>query len=552
MKRWQTTHLLAPALLLTACPADESRSTAGETSPFSSAPATTSDTSPPDTSTSGNPTANSDSQTTDPSDSDTDSDIKLDVSSNFDLGGDDTGGEEIPPTCDNIEDFPSTSVGCEFWGAQVPSSASALPYGISVGNPGEEVATIVIEDMRGAGNTLREVTTFTLDPKQSQLVSLNGTGGLLPGSHMVSPNGLSEVAAFRVTSDIPVTSMQIFPVGGGPSHVSEASLLLPTNALDTSYLGLGYPNTLGGNGFITVVATQDATTVTTSEGDVMLDAFDAWTYSVPEPTGFFVGSDQPVAVFGGVQCTLIPGQPWYACDHLEEQLVPLATWGQEYVAPRHPQRVPEINSAPEDVYWRVVAAADDTTITLDPPVFGGGTINLTSIGEFQEFATAESFTASGDQPFMLVQYMSGCYNVIDETAQPSTCNQGPTGDPYMIQVTPIEQWLRSLPFLTDTSYPRDFVMLMREQGTSIELDCLGEVTADHFTAIAGTPYEVGYVDLDINGAGGEGACVDGAQFLTADGPVGVMVGGLDWATSYGYPGGMSLGSLWVPPQDPPG
>src|SRR4029434_5527996 len=113
---------------------------------------------------------------------------------------------------------------------------------------------------------------------------------------------------------------------------------------------------------------------------------------------------------------------------------------------------------------------------------------------------------------------------------------------YMIQVTPIEQWLTSLPFLTDTSYPRDFVMLMREQGTEITLDCLGVVPADHFTAIAGTPYEVGYVDLDIAGMGGEGNCVDGEQFLSASAPIGVLVGGVDWATSYGYPGGMSLGS----------
>ena len=489
-------------------------------------------------------------QTSSTSTSGNDSGLKLDVAVDFDVG-DDTGGV-IPPSCDNIDEFPSTSVGCEFWGVQVPSYASGLPYGISVGNPGEEVATIVIEDMRGAGNTLREVTSFTLDPKHSELVAINGTGGILGGSHMVAANGLTEVAAFRVTSDVPVTSMQIFPVGGGPSHVSEASLLLPTNALDTSYIGLGYPNTLGGNGFVTVVATQDATTVTTTQGDVMLDAFDAWTYAVPEPTGFFIGADQPVAVFSGVECTLIPGQPWYACDHLEEQLVPLATWGQDYVAPRHPQRVPEINSQPEEVYWRVVAAADNTTVTLDPPVFGGGAISLANIGDFQEFATAQSFTASGDQPFMLVQYMSGCYNVITETGQTSNCNQGATGDPYMIQVTPIEQWLTALPFLTDTSYPRDFVMLMREQGTTVEIDCLGVVTDDHFVAIPGTPYEVGYVDLDLNGMGGEGACVDGAQFLTADGPVGVMVAGLDWATSYGYPGGMSLGSLWTPPQEPPG
>jgi hypothetical protein len=148
--------------------------------------------------------------------------------------------------------------------------------------------------------------------------------------------------------------------------------------------------------------------------------------------------------------------------------------------------------------------------------------------------------------------MSGCYNVIAQSGDPQNCDQGATGDPWMIQVTPVEQWLTSLPFLTDTSYPRDFVMLMREQGTTITLDCLGVVPDDHFTAIPGTNYEVGSVDLDVDGQGGEGNCVDGAQFLSADAPVGVLVGGIDWATSYGYPGGMSLGALWQPPTEPPG
>jgi len=478
---------------------------------------------------------------------------KLDLGPLPDFGGADEGGA-VPPSCDTIEDFPDTSVGCEFWAAEVPSYGSELPYGISVGNPTMDVATVTIEDMRGPGGTLREVTTFQLQPKASQLTSINGIGGLLPGEqHMVAANGLTAFGAFRVTSDVPVTAMQIFPVGGGPSHVAEASLLLPVNALDTSHIAVGYPNTVGGPGWIVVVATQDATTVTTTQGDVMLDAFDTWTYqNGVDATGFFVGSDKPVAVFAGADCTFIPGLPWYACDHIEEQVVPLATWGQSYVAPRHPQRVPNLNPAPEPVFWRVVAAADNTTITLDPPVAMGGQIALASLGDFAEFTTAESFTATSDQPFMLVQFMSGCYNVIAQTGQPSNCDQGATGDPWMIQVVPVEQWLTSLPFLTDTSYPRDFVMLMRETGTTIALDCLGVVPDDHFTAIPGTGYEVGYVDLDIGGAGGEGNCVDGAQFLTADAPIGVLVGGIDWATSYGYPGGMSLGALWTPPTEPPG
>jgi hypothetical protein len=476
--------------------------------------------------------------------------LKLDVGTFPDLDG-----GAVPPSCDNIDEFPATSVGCEFYGAQVPSNSSPLPYGISVGNPGDEVAHVAIEDMRGPGGTLRTIANVEVPPHGSVMTEINGQGGVLAGeSHMVGP-ALNEHAAFRVTSNIPVTAMQIFPVGGGPSHVAEASLLLPVNALDTAYISLGYPQIHGAAGFTVVVAIEDATTVQTTQGDVMLDQFDAWNYdSGSDATGFFVSADKPVAVFSGADCVLVPGLPWYACDHIEEQVIPLSAWGTEYVGPRHPHRVPAINPAPETVYWRVVAAADAMTITLDPPVAGNnGFVELAMLGEHYEFETTQSFVASSDQPFMLVQYMSGCYNVITQTAQPSTCAQGATGDPYMMQMVPVEQWLTSLPFLTDYSYPRDFVIIAREAGTNVWLECLGDVPDDHFTAIPGTSYEVGWVDLDIEGQeGGEGNCVDGEQYLTATAPVGVLVGGVDWATSYGYPGGLSLGELWTPPHTPPG
>lgn len=475
--------------------------------------------------------------------------FKLDVAGK-DFGGDETGGM-LPLTCETIALTPATSVGCEFWGVDLPMlQSNDLAYGISVGNPTEEVAMVTIEDMRGPGDTLRTIAQLALDPKQSTLVQVNGQGGMVPGDHQVAASGLTARGAFRVTSTVPVTAMQINPVGGGPSHVAEASLLLPSHALGQSYFALDYPTEFGA--WVIVVALADGTSVTTKDQDVMLDAFDTWGFQAgADPTGYFIGADRPVAVFSGNACVLIPGQPWYACDHLEEQVIPASAWGTSYVGARHPQRVPQINPTPEEVRWRLVAGVDATMITLQPPQPGvGGQVQIPTAGAFVEFASTESFVATGDQPFMLVQYMTGCYNVIKNTGQPQMCEQGPTGDPFMIQVPPIDQWLTELPFLTDTSYPRDFVIIAREAGTTVTLACLGEVPADHFTAIPGTNYEVGYVELD--GDNGEGDCVDGAQLITASAPIGVMVAGLDWATSYGYPGGLNFQALWDPPTMPPG
>lgn len=478
---------------------------------------------------------------------------KLDLPAVPDFGGgDDTDDPPLPLTCDNIAMQAATSVGCEFWGVDLPMSVSnEQAYGISVGNMSDETATVTIEDMRGPGGALRALTQIEVAPKHSQLVEINGAGGLITGDHKVAAQGLTPAAAFRVTSTVPITAMQINPVGGGPSHVSEASLLLPRQALGQSHFSSAYPSTSGG--WTVVVAVEDGTTLTTSSGTATLGAFDSWTFTSPDNGGgdaFFVGADKPVAVFAGVECVQVP-QGWAACDHLEEQIVPLTAWGTSYVGARHPQRVPELNPTPEEVRWRVIAAVDGTTVQLQPPQPEvGAAIHLSHAGQIVEFASVESFVATGDQPFMLMQFMTGCYNVIKTTAQPTSCNQGPTGDPYMIQVPPIEQWMTQLPFLTDTSYPRDFAILTREAGTTIELDCLGVVPDDHFTPIPGTSYEVGYVELDD--LSGEGDCRDGAQFVSADAPIGVMVAGIDWATSYGYPGGLNFKSLWVPPSDPPG
>lgn len=454
-------------------------------------------------------------------------------------------------TCDSLDRVTATSVGCEFYGVDLSMLASnELAYGVSVGNPGDVVATVVIEDMRGPGGTLREVTTLMVDPNASMLVSVNGTGGILGGQDHQVTTGMNALAAFRIRSDVPITAMQINPVGGGPSHVSEASLLLPVNALDTSYFAVGYAALVPGGGYVAVVASEDGTTIDTTAGTTMLDAFDVQVYATTDPTGFFVGADAPVAVFSGTTCTNIPASMG-ACDHLEEQVVPAASWGTTYVGGRHPVRYTASNNAAEGVTWRVIAGVDNTTISLTPPV-AGAQIVLGTAGSYQEFTTPQSFVAEGDQPFMLVQYMTGCANVVPVPLDPGNpCNEPATGDPYMIQMPPVDQWLDALPFLTDTSYPRDFVVLMREQGTSIDLACLGQVDASHFTAIPGTNYEVGTVDLDAVG-GGEGACVDGEQSVTSSAPIGVIVGGMDWATSYGYAGGLAFSGLWTPPTEPPG
>lgn len=470
----------------------------------------------------------------------------LDVGSTGDATaeGGETGGT-VPLTCDNIEMQDDTSVGCEFWATNWVSRAG---YGmaIGVGNPSDEVANVYVEQVQAGVPT--QIASLSLPARGAELIQIDGPGGAVAGTIEVAV-GANPGAALRVVSDVPITAMQVSPAGGGPTHISEASLLLPQNALRETYFAIGYPGLFGEAGRVAVVGTEDGTTVTTSDGSVTLDRFDVHVFSMDDATGYYVGADKAIAVFSGTANTNIPSGMG-ASDHLQEQVVPAASWGTQYVGGRHPVRYTASNLGPEPVYWRVVAGEDDTTISLSPAV-SGASITIPNAGGFVEFSTPESFVAESDKPFALVQYMSGCINVVPQPlVSTNPCNEPATGDPYMIQIPPTAQWLDALPFLTDSSYPRDFVVVMREAGTSVNLDCLGEIDASHFQAIPGTNYEVGAVDLDISA--GQGTCQDGAQFLTASAPVGVIVGGMDWATSYGYPGGLSFQDLWTPPFDPPG
>ena len=78
-------------------------------------------------------------------------------------------------------------------------------------------------------------------------------------------------------------------------------------------------------------------------------------------SGLFVTASQKIAVFSSNPCAMIPHST-YACDHIEQQLPPLNTLGEQL---RHRQVHPK---GTEPDIWRVVASSNGTTPTLRPPL----------------------------------------------------------------------------------------------------------------------------------------------------------------------------------------
>ena len=437
--------------------------------------------------------------------------------------------------CDIAEDQAS-SIGCKFYGVDMEQNhdAPTEPYAIVVSNVHDSIMARVVVETKAVG-TWSLYTQVDVAPQDLAVVDF-------PGAE-IAGTGLGVGYAYRVTSNIPVIAYQFNPLDGSGSYTTDASLMLPASAFDTIYRIPAWGSQYG-NSSINVVAEMDGTevvvtpTVNTSAGTgvpsglagvpmapITLDEGDVLQVSSPVNTsldGSLVEASQRVGVFSGNQCANIP-TTCYACDHIEEQIFGLQTWGTEYVASQLPART----NPPEYAIWHVMAGDAATTLTFqaDAGVTGVPPSPVTlAAGESIELTIQGSGTVLGDfyvtgtEAFLVTQYMIG-----------SSC-AGSTGDPCMVQAVPIEQFLDSYVVLVPDSWVTDKMTLIREPGTTITVDG-NNVDAWPAWSETGTVagmYEI--VRLQVE---------DGAHVLDGTSPFGVQVVGYDEYDSYCYPGGLN-------------
>jgi len=280
-------------------------------------------------------------------------------------------------------------------------------------------------------------------------------------------------------------------------------------------------------------------------------------------TGTVVLSDKPVAVFGGAACTM-RGYRDPACDHVEEQLFPFVTWGQNFVASRTaPLRLTDntfasaANAGPD--YYKIVAGCSDTasgspcpngtTITLSaPPAAGdvlsnaGGCEPGTSLtanncrlrgGRFVEFRSKTSFTIGANQPIQVAQIFAG------EEATAGTTRPA-QGDPSLVLLPPIEQWRSSYTVLTAPGTRDNYLGIVMDSARVSQVKVDGAPVTTGWVSVGATSFRtnniavaVGSHTIDI---------VPLPNQMTIPG-AGVTVYGFDQYVSYGYTGGLDLTSI---------
>ena len=202
-------------------------------------------------------------------------------------------------------------------------------------------------------------------------------------------------------------------------------------------------------------------------------------------------------------------------EHLEQQLMPVDSWGRHYLAARSEPR------GGSNEYWRVVARADGTTVqtTLADPEHSQFVLNR---GEFHQIITDQSFEVTSSEPVMVGQYL---------VSQEATRDN--VGDPAMIVVPPTAQ-LRERYQITPEDYSSNWLTIAREVGTNTTLDGV-PVPANRFTPFGSNQYELAWIEVEA-----------GLHLVEGDRPFSLIVYGYSAAVSYGYPGGLNLRSDEMP------
>jgi len=387
--------------------------------------------------------------------------------------------------------------------------------------------------------------------------------GIAPATQ-VDPavHGTGRGHAFHITSSAPVVAYQIFPYGGGPSAITAASLLLPTAPHANNFVAVaGYEHSVmsDGNPSLTIVATQNATSVTINPTNAIsagknvagslanvpvtytMSAGDLLQITQQEPlTGSIIQADHPIAVWGGSTCMNIDISDVY-CDVGSQQLPPIRTLGSEYVAVRYRKRY---DGGPEEVVpWRFVGIVDGTTLTFDPPVASApATLNR---GQLALVWTPGPFVVHSQDaahPFYLAGHMTSSHNAY-------AGGDSERGDPEYVNVVPAKQFLPSYTFFTDPTYPETNLVIVRNGSSDVHLDCAGNLSG--WQNIGSSGYQFTRIDLVRHNFAPQNGCDNGRHVMTSSSPFGLTVWG--WGTeetstftknvSYAYPAGASISPI---------
>lgn len=470
--------------------------------------------------------------------------------------------------------------GCEYWPTPI-SNAVSDQFSFAVGVVNVNNSTVNISIVRGTEPIAqRQISPGALEVIKLPWIDELSYAGTIDDRN-VQGSTLVRNGAYQLNTDLPVTVYQFNPLeyrldgnclGEDPdpsdnacfSYSNDASLLLPTHALDKDYIVLSYPSlALSYNNFgvltnpstFQVVAVSpgttdidieftietaashqgsvrsfqagEKTTLNLSQGEVLqfaarsvaqcrnpTPASPEFSYcevgAESDFSGTLIKATKPVEVFGSHTCAFIPYNI-FACDHLEESIFPLSTWGSKAVV----TKIEPLIDEPSLV--RVTSGVDQNLITFNPTsIRSSVTLNR---GESVEFYSREGFVVNGQGGLQVTQFLVG-------QNYSSEANFEGFGDPAMSLIPPADQFRSDYTILTQETYALHYINIAMRAGANVMLD--GSPVGEG-TPIGNSPWR--QLTIEVNG---------GVHTLEGSSPFGVWVYGFGNYTSYMYPGGLDL------------
>lgn len=405
--------------------------------------------------------------------------------------------------------------------------------------------------------------------------------------HLVSdvPVTVQQFNPLRYQSSPDCTSMA--PENGCFSYTNDASLVLPVHVLTGSYVVVSRPTHVvdrvdttmapshsASPGFVAIVNAEDhgiMVTVRSSAytrasadgvvpalspgeshdfalavGDVLLletadpgptcpgatdsDSTSSTMVTYCDPgrdydlTGTEIVSAEQVAVYAGHDCAFVPYDRW-ACDHLEQQIFPVETLGNDFFVPvTHPLRMGEPN------VLRVVAGGRDVHVVFDPPLDDGTDAIDLARGEHTEHEIHADVWVRADGPILGALFLVGQNYLGFDTIGRSPFA---VGDPAMSMIVPAAQYRRSYQILAPDTYSQSWI------GVAIPVG--GQVYLDE------APITASLAESGSSGMlTGQLRIASGTHSVRGDHLFALYVYGFGSYTSYMVPGGMDFVPLGEP------
>ncbi|MGM0558456.1 MAG: hypothetical protein ACQEVA_18875 [Myxococcota bacterium] len=416
-----------------------------------------------------------------------------------------------------------------------------VPHSVVISNPGQREATISFSSPSTAASfNIPDPTVPAGSAKAFQMPRLD-----------VDESGITR-RSINIVSSEPVIAHQFNPLNNQSVYSNDASLLLPISTLGTEYYAVNWPTqvlpSLPGLGdpddqqaYVTVVATESGQTIVDvdSTADIKagpgvsaISAGSTGSYALNrgevlnltansgavgadgnDLTGTYIKSSLPVAVFAGHEEAVIGdgsgGDESCCADHLEQQLFPLSTWGNSYIAGLSPGR------GTHKDHWRIVSGEDGVTLTTSPAQPDANNVTLNK-GDSVTFYSDQDFEIDATGKIMVGQFL---------VSQQQTSEV--VGDPAFLLSVPSAQFRTDYHLLTPENYSTNYVQIIRPTGVAVNLD--GSAVSNGTFRAVGSDFEVGHVEVD-----------PGVHTLDSAEPFGIQAYGFDSAVSYGYPGGLNL------------